>query len=97
MYQFWTSEEEHLLVKGRRDGLSYEELAERLPGRSLKAVKEKAGRMAITASNFNWSEEKLAQVLQLKLSGKTWASIASILGTSSASLRNKMWRLRETS
>ena len=99
-YRYWTSEEDAKLVSMRKNGCSYEEIAEQLK-RSVKSVETRRDRLSAKGIEISdhriglpWRDEEVQIMLDLEAKGYTDAQIAYELGREKIHIHDKRRRLR---
>lgn len=84
----WTIEETEILVQGRAEGLSFLDIAQRLPNRSWEACFSHAQDINISLRmpvSITWTTEEIDILEQGRAAGLTWPKIAQRLPRRSAS------------
>lgn len=66
MAKRWTPEEDELLLKLRKDGLSAREMTVYIKDRTYAAIRTRIAAIATDNLNRPWTEEEKAKVLELK-------------------------------
>lgn len=66
MARRWTPEEDELLLKLRKDGLSAREMTVYIKDRTYAAIRTRIAAIATDNLNRPWTEEEKAKVLELK-------------------------------
>lgn len=66
MAKRWTPEEDELLLKLRKDGLSAREMTVYIRDRTYAAIRTRIAAIATDNLNRPWTEEEKAKVLELK-------------------------------
>lgn len=91
----WMEEEYEVLIDGVSDGLSPEQVASKLPGRSVGAVILRARRICpFPTSRRAWATFELQTLIDGFVAGKSWDVIAlRLLGRSGQAARKRIYEL----
>ena len=95
--RFWTPAEYKVAVAGREDKKCWDEIAEKLPGRTAedcrRCIEEPKSRgMLGDGSHPHWTEEEENILGDLKRQGKEWSEIAQALPARSPNGCQSRWR-----
>lgn len=96
MIKHWTEQEEILLINMRAEGLTYNQIADKL-GRSLEAVRTRGKRLRARGliageknkGNSNWSEDEVSKLYE----DLDYNQLESLLGRSRRSIMSKCEKL----
>lgn len=94
--KMWTKEEEGLLYKLKTEGYTLKEIATKLPGRTVSAVKTRLSKLRSkikVETQFNpdnkskrWTEAEEKRLVELRNQGRSISQCAKILGRTEGSI-----------